>query len=85
MVWPTTVPPTNRFLATPTPPATIRAPVVTLRLSVVEVTTSSPPTYRFLAIPTPPATVNAPVVLDVLATVLDIVNVFWNLGGSYGP
>ena len=64
----TASPPTFRFLATPTPPSTINAPVVAfvdcvvlLRL-VAPVTSSVPPTCKFSATPRPPATFKAPVV-----------------------
>ena len=66
-----------RDLATPRPPATVNAPVVTLVLSVSVVTLVPeyaifPPTYRLPAIPTPPATSNAPVEVEDEAVVRGI-------------
>ena len=62
--------PTYNFLAMPTPPVIITAPVVLEDASVAPesvvfaVTAKSVPTYSFLATPTPPATLSVPVVLE---------------------
>ena len=63
-------PPTVKFLAIPTPPAVIIAPVVVLVLCVSSVDLNRAPTVILPATPTPPVTTNAPVVVVVDTVVL---------------
>ena len=65
---PEIVPPTFKFLAIPTPPSTIKAPIVvavdsvTLFKLTAPSTFNVPPILAFSAIPTPPVTFKAPVI-----------------------
>ena len=53
------------FFEIPTPPVTIRAPVVLEEASVADITLATAPTFRFSWVLIPPATLSAPVVAEV--------------------